>query len=146
MPKTPLETQSSLCSPEIPSPDDGIPSELEPVIAKLQSFAVLSAGWDGEGAASPSLRSIRQAIGFVRRITDLAWPPEPMLLSSGAAGLFWNDDRRYADLEFLIDGRMAYFIEVRDGSRHKGVVDLDSGVMPEPVNALISVSLKDGTT
>ena len=60
-----------------------------------------------------------------------------MLLGSGHAGLFWKTDSLYADLEFLGDGRIAYFIEHEGVGKHKGVVKFDSEKMPAVFPALL---------
>ncbi len=52
-----------------------------------------------------------------------------MLLSSGHTALFWNEDNLYADIEFLGDGRIAYFIK-KNGDKHKGVLEFKSQKMP----------------
>ena len=65
-------------------------------------------------------------MAFVRLLDDIVELPEPMLLGSGHAGLFWKTDKLYADLEFLGDGRIAYFIEYEGEGKHKGVVKFDS--------------------
>lgn len=112
-------------------------TDLERAVGELRSFALLPENWDGEGAAAPSRISLRLADDFVRLMTEDQPAPDPMMLSSGNAGLFWNDARIYADLEFLADRRIAYFIEWKGEGRHKGVVAFDSRSIPGALSALL---------
>lgn len=59
-----------------------------------------------------------------------------MLLASGNAGLYLNQDILYADIEFLSEGRISYFIK-RGNDRHKGVLAFDNEKMPTVLQALI---------
>jgi len=60
-----------------------------------------------------------------------------MLLASGHVALYKNENGLYADIEFLGDGRIAYFIK-RNGDKHKGVLTFDSQKMPAVFSALLS--------
>lgn len=108
----------------------------ERLIGQLRSYRSLLANWDGEGAAEPNARSLRDAVLFVRLLGENDPLPEPMLHASGNVGLFWKDEALYADIEFLRDGRIAYYIE-RQGDKHKGVVDFNSKKMPTVFPVLI---------
>lgn len=110
-------------------------SPVEKLVGEMRRWRLLIADWDGEGACAPILSSARQAEAFVRMLNVPIPLPEPMLHANGRAGLYWNDSRLYADLEFLGDGRMAYFIE-RNGDKHKGVLKFDASEMP-PVFATL---------
>lgn len=111
-------------------------TQKEELIGEIRSWNLLSADWDGEGAVMPSKRSMKEASQFVALLNESAGLPEPMLLGSGHAALYWNDAGLYADLEFLGDGRVAYFIR-RNGDKHKGVVAFDSQQVPTVFSALI---------
>jgi hypothetical protein len=107
----------------------------EHIIGEFRKFKLLAAGWDGEGAVAPVGKSLDEAV----RLTRLLRPnviAEPMLFANGRAGLFWRDNGLYGDLEFLGDGRIAYFIE-RNGDKHKGVVNFDAKEMPALFKALL---------
>lgn len=108
----------------------------EKIAGELRSWGLLSANWDGEGAAVPDARSLKEAVSFIRLLGEGDPLPEPMLHGSGHAGLFWKDDSLYADIEFLGDGRVAYYIE-RQGDKHKGVLKFDSQNMPTVFPALL---------
>jgi hypothetical protein len=60
-----------------------------------------------------------------------------MLHASGHAGLFWHGDKLYGDLEFLPQGRIAYYIEHKGVGRHKGGVACDSEKLPAVFSALL---------
>lgn len=108
----------------------------ENIIGDIRQFNLLDANWDGEGAAKPKLTSIKDAVSFVRVLNDVITLPEPMLLASGNTALYWNEGGLYADVEFLGDGRIAYFIK-SNGDKHKGVLTFDSQQMPVVLQALI---------
>lgn len=110
-------------------------TSLEELIGEIRGWSLLEANWDGEGASTPLGQSLKEAESFIRFLGDIALP-EPMLLSSGHAALYWNDSGLYADLEFLGDGRIAYFIK-RHEDKHKGVLAFDSKEMPAVFPALI---------
>lgn len=111
-------------------------TEHEKIAGAIREWALLSSNWDGEGASKPNQRSLREATIFLH-LLDRGMPiPEPMLLASGHASLFWHDVNLYAELEFLGDGHIAYFIE-RSGDKHKGVLKFDSKNMPPVFQALL---------
>lgn len=100
----------------------------EKLIGEIRGWSLLSADWDGEGAAAPLAQSMKDAVSFVRLLGNIALP-EPMLLGSGHTALYWNEGDLYADIEFLGEGRIAYFIKSH-GDKHKGVLTFDSQKMP----------------
>lgn len=110
----------------------------EKLVGELRRWGVLAANWDGEGATVPATGSLKEAVSFVRLLGETAALPEPILHGSGHAGLFWKEDRLYVDIEFLGDGRIAYYIE-RQGDKHKGVVKFDSQRMPALFPTLFEV-------
>lgn len=108
----------------------------ENIIGEIRQWTLLGADWDGEGAATPMAQSLKEAVSFVRLLDDTHALPEPMLLASGHAALNWNEGGLYADLEFLGDGRIAYFIKKYE-NKHKGVLTFDSQKMPAVFPPLI---------
>lgn len=108
----------------------------EKLIGEIRGWSLLVADWDGEGAAAPSAQSIKNAVAFVRLLSDVTLP-EPMLLASGHIALYKNENDLYADIEFFGDGRIAYFIK-RNGDKHKGVLIFDPQKMPAVFPALLS--------
>ena len=112
-------------------------TELEKLVGEFRSWRFLTANWDGEGAERPSYPSLKQAESFARLFDSSASVPDAMLNANGHAGLFWNESGLYADLEFLGDGRLAYYIE-RNGDKHKGVTRFNSEEVPAVLKVLIS--------
>jgi hypothetical protein len=113
-------------------------SSTERIVGEIRRWNVLLANWDGEDAIVPMRSSLKEAESFVRLLNCKMIMPEPMLNANGRAGLFWKESQIYADLEFLGDGRMAYYIE-RNGDKHKGVLNFNSEIMPPVFQALLQV-------
>lgn len=111
---------------------------IESLAGEIRQLNSLGPNWDGEGADKPKAQSIKEAVSFIGLLDDQVALPEPMLLGSGNAALYWNEDGVYADIEFLGDGRIAYFIK-RNGDKHKGVLTFDSKKMPAVFPALLKV-------
>ena len=109
----------------------------EKLIGEIRGWTLLDPNWDGEGAAAPIVTSLKESVAFIRLLGNAVELPDPMLLSAGHAGLFWKTGNLYADLEFLGDGRIAYFIEHEGEGKHKGVVKFDSEKMPAVFPALL---------
>jgi hypothetical protein len=108
------------------------------LIGELRSWALFDYNWDGEGASRPSFASIHDAVAFARLLDSNVREPEPMLLASGHAALFWNEAGLYADLEFIGNNRVAYFVQKND-DKHKGVMTFDPEKMPAVFQTLLSV-------
>lgn len=108
---------------------------IERAVGELRRWIELPEDWDGEGAARPIADSLHEATAFARLLPSTR-PVEPMLHANGHAGLYLRTDTLYADIEFLGDGRAAYYIE-SNGDKHKGVVSFDSKKMPPVFDALL---------
>ncbi len=111
-------------------------SEQEHLIAKLREWEWLGPNWDGENAAAPVTSSLQAANQFVCLLDRDAEMPEPMLHASGRAGLVWSNDDRYLELEFLLNGSVAYFCTAAV-DKHKGVVAFDGRRLPPALVPLI---------
>lgn len=111
-------------------------TQKEKLTNEIKDWSLLDDDWDGEGGLKPVSQSIKEAIMFVALLDEKIILPEPMLLSSGHISLFWNEDNLYADIEFLGDGRIAYFIK-KNGDKHKGVLEFKSQKMPPVFTALL---------
>ena len=118
------------------SESDRPTTQQERLVGELRSWGLLTANWDGEGASAPDVHSLKEAVTFVRLLDESVPLPEPMLHAAGHAGLFWKTDDLYADIKFLGDGHLAYYIE-RQGDKHKGVLSFDSKKMPAVLSALL---------
>lgn len=108
----------------------------EHLIAELRSWAKLPEDWDGEGASAPIRSSLLAAGDFVCLLTRTSAMPEPMLHASGRAGLVWTDGVNYAELEFLPQRAIVYYVTGATG-KHKGIVEFDGRAIPAPIRPLI---------
>lgn len=108
----------------------------EELIGEIRSWSLWDANWDGERAKAPLMSSLRDAVEFVRLIDSDELLPEAMLFASGRSGLYWHTDDLYADLEFLGEGRIAYFMKI-NGDQHKGIVGFDPKKLPTVFQALL---------
>lgn len=111
-------------------------TQYERAIAELRSWHSFSENWDGEGALSPIVDTLKLAEKFTGLLDGPISAPEPMLNASGRAGLFWNLPALYADLEFYPDNRIAYYIE-KNGDKHKGVATFQEEQLPTVFTALL---------
>lgn len=128
---------SSVAETVFAAPTERQTSAAEKVVGELRRWAGLSVDWDGEGAMAPNGSSIGAASKFIQSLPDDVGVAEPMLHANGLAGLFWHDENLYADLEFLGDGRIAYFVKNND-DRHKGVVRFDEQMVPQVLHTLLA--------
>lgn len=112
-------------------------NEQERTIAMLRGWKKYPANWDHEMAKAPNPISLQSAISFISSLSNEFMMPEPMLHDTGRAGLFWGEDQLYADLEFLENGSIAYYIE-RGKDRHKGVVEFDKRNIPPVLKPLLT--------
>lgn len=113
-------------------------TEVEKIIGELREWQFLDEDWDGEGARAPINKSIENAVSLMVLIKDSADMPEPMLHATGTVSLYWDDKNLYADLEFLGDGRIVYFIK-NNNDKHKGVLSFDQQKIPDVFSALINI-------
>jgi len=110
---------------------------VEELIGEMRSWNLLAGNWDGEGSSAPRSQSLCDAEDFLRLVElfPMAFP-EPMLLASGNSALYWHEGDFYADLEFLSEHRIAYFIR-HSGDKHKGVLEFKKEEMPPVLKALL---------
>lgn len=114
-------------------------TDRERLIASLRRYIGLGPNWDGEGAATPNLSSLRAASHFACALSDEVIAPEPMLHASGNAGLVWDEDELYGEIEFLPGNRAAYFFQIGQ-DKHKGVLQLPTVEIPAALRPLLPVA------
>lgn len=114
-------------------------TEREKLIASLRSYGQLEADWDGEGAEAPNIASIRLASNFACMLSEKFESPEPMLHASGRAGLMWEHDNFYGELEFYADGQAAYYFQIGE-DRHKGKASVNGERIPPFIEVLIPIA------
>lgn len=105
---------------------------------QLRGWEKFQSNWDHEGANAPILSSLRAASQFAGLLDNRFIMPEPMLNDTGRAGLFWSEDNLYADIEFIENNFIAYYIE-RNNGRHKGVVAFDHQQIPPVLVPLLKI-------
>lgn len=113
-------------------------TDMEKVIGELREWAFLKNNWDGEDGKAPSVDSIKEAVAFIRLMNRNAEMPDPNLLASGHVSLFWNSQNFYAEIEFLGDNRVAYFIKNNE-DKHKGIISFGSEKMPSVFTTLVGI-------
>lgn len=111
-------------------------TDKERLIGELRQLNLLDANWDGENATKPKERAIKDAVSFSHHLNNRFNTPETMLHDTGNVSLYWNTDNFYADIEFLGDGRVSYFIK-KNEDKHKGVCKLNNEKMPAVLEALL---------
>lgn len=114
-------------------------SATEKVVGELRRWAALSVDWDGEGADAPNKQSLKAAADFIRLLPTAISDAEPMLHANGHAGLYWNQNNLFADLEFVDDGRIAYFIRHSE-DKHKGLLHFDGALVPSVLSTLLEAT------
>jgi hypothetical protein len=110
----------------------------EQLVGELRSMALHAANWDKEGGAAPIESSFARAIEFVYAMGPQAVLPEPMLLASGRAGLFWEVSSFYADLEFYGDGKVTYFVDRPGEVKGRGVAVFNGRNVPPVFGILLA--------
>jgi hypothetical protein len=133
-----VSNEKFVAATELSEQLERLTTQHEKLIGEIRSWSLLENNWDGEGAVAPSVLSVKEAVSFTRMLNDdAASLLEPMLLASGHVSLYKNDTNFYADIEFLGDGHIAYFIK-RNGDKHKGVLNFDSKKMPPVFQAILT--------
>lgn len=112
-------------------------TEQEKLVGELRRYVFLDENWDGEGAMKPNTSSLSSAVAFSRLIDEHLQMPEPLMNANGLAGLYWKNNVLYAELSFLSDGRIAYFIQ-RKNDKHKGILDFEKKAMPDLFQVLLA--------
>lgn len=111
-------------------------TEHEHAIAELRQWHDLQANWDGEGADAPRRESLEAASQLICLIMWGFKAPEPMLHANGRAGLLWDDDDLYGEIEFLDENKLAYYFRDQQG-KHKGEVIFEGNEIPDALKVLI---------
>jgi len=74
-------------------------------VSKLEPFAYLYDGWDGQGSRAPTVASLWQAVADTCQLVAVGLPvPDPKALSDGTLGVYWKKGKRYATIDFESDG------------------------------------------
>lgn len=109
-------------------------SEADRQIERLNSLRGAASGWAGPGSSAPDKSSLQAAVDLIRRLKNLPLPiPMASIGSDGNAGLFWSDDRIYADLEVFPDGRIGYLLQLAGRDPIDSEEDLPSSGLPPAI-------------
>lgn len=114
-------------------------TEAEKIIRELRDWQFLDEDWDGEGASKPLLTSINAAVQFINLIKPEVPFPEPMIHASGFTSLLWDRDDFYAEIQFISNNKIAYFVKNHEGKRFKGTTEFDTKQIPFAISDLIEV-------
>jgi hypothetical protein len=87
-------------------------TQADKVVSQLIRFRNYSANWDGHGAAKPDINSLEFASRFIRKLAPESIIPRAALHADGLAILFWNTPDKYAELEFMENGRINYYARI----------------------------------
>jgi len=107
---------------------DRCPADL--AVAQLLRMEKWDADWDGNGAAKPLDFSLKDARAFVRALSPESIIPKATLHADGHAILFVNGPEVYAELEFLEDRRIAFYVR-RGGAEWTDAISFDGRPLPE---------------
>ena len=99
-------------------------------VAQLLRMKEWGADWDGNGAAKPLGSSLKDARAFVRALSPESIIPQATLHADGHAILFVNSAQVYAELEFLEDHRIGYYVR-RGGEEWTDEISFDGRTLPE---------------
>lgn len=88
--------------------------EADRQLARLEAVRGVPDGWAGPGSVAPDENSLNVAASLLQRLRYFPLPvPMVSVSPDGNAGLFWSDDKIYADLEVLRDGKIGYLAHVK---------------------------------
>lgn len=84
------------------------------VKAELETYKLLSDGWDGEESVAPAPDDLRAAAELINGL-PLGFPvPKPMIGSDGEVGLYWNTEKAFADFVIEESGLGSLFVRRKD--------------------------------
>jgi len=98
------------------------------LIETLFSYRTLSMDWDGYGGLPVNLRSLSDALSFIRTLPDNALIPSPMMSGSGLIGLYWSVMDSYTSLEF--EGNGMYTLLMDDPAGYQCIEGAISSALP----------------
>lgn len=94
---------------------------LRRLVSDLRSYGDLADGWDGEDAKPPTREHIGLVEALLSKLPSEVPVPRPMISSTGALGLYWDAQQRYADLEIEATGEVSLFTRRTEGEHDEEV-------------------------
>lgn len=129
-------SESNTKSPPAPQAElNTSPTRADATIRQLVKLSKLEADWDGNEAAAPSEASIREARGFLRRLSPESLMPRATLHADGHAILFVRGDDLYAELEFLGNNKIGFFAR-RGEQKWSDEFSFDGFSLPEGLSKI----------
>jgi hypothetical protein len=110
-------------------------SRADAAIAQLLRLEKLEADWDGSEAAKPIDYSLKDARNFVRKLSPDSVIPRATLHADGHAILFMREPDIYAELEFLGNGKIDYFVR-RGEQKWSDEFSFDGRSLPEGLSQI----------
>ena len=91
-------------------------SRIDWIEAQIDAYSALEEGWDGPDSQPPRAEHIGAARSLLRSLPAGTPIPKPMLSSSGALGLYWEEPEWMADIAIEGDREFSLFFRSRDRS------------------------------
>ena len=114
----------------IPPAANSDPDPADLAVAQLLRMEEWDADWDGNGAAKPLGFSLKDARAFVRALSPESIIPKATLHADGHTILFVNGPEAYAELEFLEDHRIGFYVR-RGGDEWTDEISFDGRTLPD---------------
>jgi len=127
------DTAKSAAHTKAPEAGQGLnvsASRADAAIAQLLRLEKLEADWDGSEAAKPIDYSLKEARAFVRKLAPESVIPRATLHADGHAILFMCEPGIYAELEFLGNSKIGYYVR-RGEQKWSDEFSFDGRSLPE---------------
>lgn len=85
------------------------------IMSRLEPFAALEDGWDGEDSFAPSTAMLGLAVRCATKIASANIDaPHFMIFHDGQLGVYWKTDRLYLSITFEDDGEYPWTVAIGD--------------------------------
>ena len=91
-------------------------ARVDKLIQQLNDYLNLKENWDAYNGVAPRVKTINDAIKFVKSLPKKIPLPEPMIAGSGTVGLYWDSQGIYAEIGFEGDGTFWCYGEDNQGN------------------------------
>jgi hypothetical protein len=81
---------------------------------ELQAYESLESGWDGNNSSAPQRSHIAAACQLLDRLPAGVPLPKPMLSHDGEVGLYWVEDKFFADVVIENSTSFSLFVRQRE--------------------------------
>ena len=111
--------------------DSGRPSWRMRLESEIDGYSLRAPGWDGYAAKAIAGKAIRDAITFVRNLSEDLPPPLDQPCSDGEVSLVWRQKQRFAEVGFPGDGTFWWYCTSGDEEGSAEGVPVSEGLPPE---------------